>query len=102
MASLAVDVQYVAGDLCPARFTQLSGETPLQLVTTLRMEMAARLLTQDRDSRGQHRRALRLCLRGGIRAGLQRRTSAWGRGAFRREARERRAAAAVAAADTRG
>ncbi|WP_420992465.1 cupin domain-containing protein [Cupriavidus sp. 30B13] len=32
------------------RFAQLSGETPLQFVTTLRMEMAARLLTLDRES----------------------------------------------------
>ncbi|MGO4156181.1 cupin domain-containing protein [Cupriavidus sp. YAF13] len=78
------------------RFTLLSGETPLQFVTTLRMEMAARLLTLDRGSAasiGEH-------CGYASEAAFGRAFKAYfgvGPGMFRRAARERRAAAAQAA-----
>ncbi|EHP44284.1 putative AraC-type DNA-binding transcriptional regulator [Cupriavidus basilensis OR16] len=79
------------------RFSQLSGETPLQFVTTLRMEMAARLLTQDRESAasiGEH-------CGYASEAAFGRAFKAYfgvGPGSFRRAARERRSAAAAAMA----
>ncbi|NUA27751.1 AraC family transcriptional regulator [Cupriavidus basilensis] len=82
------------------RFAQLSGETPLQFVTTLRMEMAARLLTLDRGSAasiGEH-------CGYASEAAFGRAFKAYfgvGPGMFRRAARERRAAAAAQAASAR-
>ncbi len=82
------------------RFAQLSGETPLQFVTTLRMEMAARLLTLDRGSAasiGEH-------CGYASEAAFGRAFKAYfgvGPGMFRRAARERRTAAAAHAASAR-
>jgi len=79
------------------RFAQLSGETPLQFVTTLRMEMAARLLTLDRASAASIGEQCGYASE----AAFGRAFKAYfgvGPGAFRLAARERRAAAAAQAA----
>ncbi|WP_454725743.1 MULTISPECIES: cupin domain-containing protein [Cupriavidus] len=79
------------------RFTQLSGETPLQFVTTLRMEMAARLLTLDREPAASIGEQCGYASE----AAFGRAFKAYfgmGPGAFRLAARARRAAAAQTAA----
>ncbi|AJG22910.1 AraC family transcriptional regulator [Cupriavidus basilensis] len=82
------------------RFAQLSGETPLQFVTTLRMEMAARLLTLDRGSAASIGEQCGYASE----AAFGRAFKAYfgvGPGMFRHAARERRAAAAAQAASAR-
>lgn len=83
------------------RFTQLSGETPLQFVTTLRMELAARLLTQDRESAANIGEQCGYASE----AAFGRAFKAYfgvGPGAFRLAARERRSAAVAQAAAAAG
>ena len=99
VASLAA-VCHVSRATFARRFSQVSGEPPLQFVTTLRMEMAARLLTQDRDSAASIGEQCGYASE----AAFGRAFKAYfgvGPGTFRRAARERRAAAAAHAGSAR-